>query len=60
MLQQFKRAENLKLHELKELFADVYGGEEPWHLVRLTSQLFANVSNNPSNRPNNGRSCRVY
>ena len=29
----FKRVEKLKRHELKELFEDVYGGDEPWNLV---------------------------
>lgn len=33
VLQAFKRAEGLKRHELKELFEDVYGGEEPWNIV---------------------------
>lgn len=29
----FKHTETLKRHELKELFSDVYGGEEPWNIV---------------------------
>lgn len=29
----FKRAEGLKRHELKEMFGDVYAGEEPWNIV---------------------------
>jgi hypothetical protein len=29
----FKHAESLKRHELKEIFSDVYGGEEPLNLV---------------------------
>jgi len=29
----FKRVEKLKRHELKQLFEDVYGGEEPWNIV---------------------------
>lgn len=29
----FKRVEKLKRHELKQLFEDVYGGDEPWNLV---------------------------
>ena len=33
-MQAFKRAEGLKRHELKEMFTDVYGGEEPWNIVR--------------------------
>lgn len=33
VLAAFKRAEGLKRPELKELFTDVYGGEEPWNIV---------------------------
>lgn len=33
VLQSFKRAESLKRHQLKELFTDVYAGEEPWNIV---------------------------
>jgi len=29
----FKHTEKLKRHELKQLFEDVYGGEEPWNIV---------------------------
>lgn len=29
----FRHAESLKRHELKEIFSDVYGGEEPLNLV---------------------------
>ena len=29
----FKRTEKLKRHELKQLFEDVYGGDEPWNIV---------------------------
>lgn len=29
----FKRTEKLKRYELKQLFEDVYGGEEPWNIV---------------------------
>ena len=29
----FKRTEKLKRHGLKQLFEDVYGGEEPWNIV---------------------------
>ena len=32
-MRAFKHAESLKRHELKELFSDVYGGEEPLNLV---------------------------
>lgn len=33
VMQAFKRAENLPRSELKEMFTDVYGGEEPWNIV---------------------------
>ena len=33
VMSSFKRAESLKRCELKELFTDVYGGEEPWNIV---------------------------
>jgi 2-oxoisovalerate dehydrogenase E1 component alpha subunit len=32
-----KRAETLKQSDLRDLFTDVYGGEEPWNLVRQWS-----------------------
>jgi hypothetical protein len=32
-MRALKHAESLKRHELKELFSDVYGGEEPLNLV---------------------------
>jgi hypothetical protein len=35
VIKAFKRAETLKRAELSELFTDVYGGEQPWHLVSL-------------------------
>lgn len=35
VLDAFKRAEATKRWELKELFTDIYGGEEPWHIVSL-------------------------
>lgn len=35
VMKAFKRGENLQRHELKEMFTDVYGGEEPWNIVRL-------------------------
>ena len=38
MLEAFKRAEVTKRWELKELFEDVYGGEEPWNLVSHVRQ----------------------
>lgn len=33
VLQAFRRAEALPRHELKEMFSDVYGGQQPWNLV---------------------------
>lgn len=33
VMSTFKRTEKLKRHELKQLFEDVYGGEEPWNIV---------------------------
>jgi 2-oxoisovalerate dehydrogenase E1 component alpha subunit len=33
VMRAFKHAESLKRHELKEVFSDVYGGEEPLNLV---------------------------
>lgn len=36
----FKRVEKLKRHELKQLFEDVYGGEEPWNIVSSCYRLF--------------------
>jgi len=35
----FKHAEALKRHELKELFSDVYGGEEPWNITEQRAEL---------------------
>jgi hypothetical protein len=32
-MRAFRHAESLKRHELKELFSDVYAGEEPLNLV---------------------------
>ncbi|TFY75233.1 hypothetical protein EWM64_g8777 [Hericium alpestre] len=37
----FKRAEGVKRHALKEMFTDVYGGEEPWHLKEQREELGA-------------------
>jgi 2-oxoisovalerate dehydrogenase E1 component alpha subunit len=34
VMEAFKRAESLKRFELENLFNDVYGGEEPWNIVR--------------------------
>lgn len=33
VLEAFKQAEVTKRWELKEIFGDIYGGEEPWNLV---------------------------
>ena len=35
VMRAFKKAESLKRHELKEVFSDVYGGEEPMNLVGI-------------------------
>lgn len=35
VLRAFKRAEGLKRPELGELFTDIYGGEQPWNIVRF-------------------------
>lgn len=35
----FKRVERLKRYELKQLFEDVYGGDEPWNLVEQREEL---------------------
>jgi 2-oxoisovalerate dehydrogenase E1 component alpha subunit len=32
-MRAYRRAEALKRHELKEMFTDVYAGEEPWNIV---------------------------
>ena len=37
----FKRAENLPRNELKEMFSDVYGGEEPWTIVSTMCCCFS-------------------
>ena len=34
VMKAFKRAETIPRCELGELFTDVYGGEEPWNIVR--------------------------
>jgi len=39
VLEACKRAENTKRWELKELFTDVYGGEEPWHIKEQKEEL---------------------
>lgn len=35
VMKAFKRGESLQRHELKEMFNDVYAGEEPWNIVRI-------------------------
>lgn len=35
----FKKAESMKRNKLGELFTDVYGGEEPWNIVRVSSHV---------------------
>lgn len=37
IMKAFKRGENLPRSELKEMFTDVYGGEEPWNIVSTMS-----------------------
>ena len=32
-MKSFKRAETLQRPELKEMFEDVYAGDEPWNIV---------------------------
>jgi len=45
VMNAFKKAEALKRCELGELFTDVYGGEEPWNLVRsLLLAAFGNTN----------------
>ncbi|KZS92912.1 hypothetical protein SISNIDRAFT_474505 [Sistotremastrum niveocremeum HHB9708] len=39
ILTAFKRAENLSRWELKELFSDVYAGDEPWNLREQREEL---------------------
>ncbi|KAF8578445.1 branched-chain alpha-keto acid dehydrogenase E1-alpha subunit [Ramaria rubella] len=39
VLEAFKRAEVTKRWELKELFEDVYGGEEPWNIKDQREEL---------------------
>jgi 2-oxoisovalerate dehydrogenase E1 component alpha subunit len=41
----FKRVEKLKRHELKQLFEDVYGGDEPWNLVSSFCPIFLLYTN---------------
>ena len=40
VMRAFKHAEGLKRHELKEVFSDVYGGDEPLNLVGIFPPLF--------------------
>ncbi|KAF5315208.1 hypothetical protein D9619_007091 [Psilocybe cf. subviscida] len=39
VMKAFKRSETLKLWELRHLFTDVYGGEEPWNLKEQRQEL---------------------
>jgi len=39
VMTSFKRAESLKRCELKELFTDVYGDEEPWNITEQREEL---------------------
>jgi len=39
VMKAFKRGENLQRPELKEMFSDVYGGEEPWNLIEQREEL---------------------
>ncbi|THV05193.1 thiamine diphosphate-binding protein [Dendrothele bispora CBS 962.96] len=39
VMKAFKRAESLSRCELKEMFTDVYGGEEPWNLKEQREEL---------------------
>lgn len=39
VLEAFKRAEGLPRNELKELFTDVYGGQEPWNIKEQREEL---------------------
>lgn len=39
VMKAFKKAENVKRCELGELFTDVYGGEEPWNIVRCVQRF---------------------
>lgn len=51
----FRRVEKLKRHELKQLFEDIYGGEEPWNIVRDCQHLpFSHTDGLP--RENKGKS----
>ena len=60
----YKKAEALPKPEVKEMFTEVYGGEEPWHIVsvyrtrvgRLVRELMTTVLC----RGSSGRSCRGW
>ncbi|KAF7795358.1 hypothetical protein EIP86_006515 [Pleurotus ostreatoroseus] len=41
VMKAFKRGESLQRPELKEMFSDVYGGEEPWTLKEQREELRA-------------------
>ena len=35
VMEAFKKAEGKKRNNLGELFTDIYGGQEPWNIVRF-------------------------
>ena len=41
VMKAFKKAESIQRCELGELFTDVYGGEEPWNIVRSHSSCYS-------------------
>lgn len=51
----FKRTEKLKRHELRQLFEDVYGGEEPWNIVSNSLPCLPYANHSP--RLNNEKNC---
>lgn len=42
-MKAFKRGEGLQRPELKEMFTDVYGGEEPWNIVSMIGPWWRTV-----------------
>jgi len=40
VMDAYNKAESLPRPQLGELFTDVYGGEEPWNIVRPLSPFF--------------------
>ncbi|KAI0087055.1 branched-chain alpha-keto acid dehydrogenase E1-alpha subunit [Irpex rosettiformis] len=41
VMKAFKRGESLQRHALKEMFNDVYAGEEPWNIREQRQELWA-------------------